>query len=110
MQTSQPSASGQGWWLEVAFFGCQQMLATLQVCSAGVGGIILRKHMAAEHLDPLELHSSPSPSGKKDPNTLEDPFKDHSGCVLPMWQQLDTGKNAEPLFLCSPRVILGAKG
>lgn len=70
-----PSACGQGWWLEGAFFGCQQMLATLQMCSAGVGGMLLRMYMAAGHFNPLELHSSSSTSGRKEPNTLEDLLK-----------------------------------
>lgn len=75
VQRSQPSARGRGWWLEGAFFGCQQMLATLPVCYAGVGGMLFRMHMAAGHFNPLELHSSPFTSGRKDPKTLEGVLK-----------------------------------
>lgn len=40
-----------------------------------VGRMLLRMHMAAGHFNPLELHSSPSTSGRKEPNTLEDLLK-----------------------------------
>lgn len=65
------------------------MLATLQVCSAGVGGMLLSMHVAAGHFDPLELRSSPSTSCRKEPNTLGHLLKTIL-VVMPMWQQLDT--------------------